>query len=187
MTTKDYIFLCTCIDRSGAYSFWPVCFSVCQCVHLSICLSTKTFTMTITFDWQDLGSSYFTWVYLVTRPFCWYKVQGYQSRLRSNTIDTVFEKMAVAGAFVFYKHSLVVIKLDPDFSWIKNFNYCIYQKTIFQIWQNSEQMPYGMWLKMVKRGLWKGKKTLSKKEKIITISIFSFSHIVLISLLSQGY
>ena len=36
-------FLYPGIDRSGAYSFWPVC--------LSVCLSAKTFTLAIAFEW----------------------------------------------------------------------------------------------------------------------------------------
>ena len=74
----------------GHTVFWPFC--------LSICLSAKTFTLAISFDWKELWPSYFTLVYLVTRPFCWYQVQGHL--LRSNIKVTVFGKMAVEGALV---------------------------------------------------------------------------------------
>ena len=44
----------------------------------------------------------------MTRPFCWYQVQGHQSRSRSNMKVTVFKKKkANAGALVFRKHSLL--------------------------------------------------------------------------------
>ena len=57
----------------------------------SMCLSAKTFTLAISFDWYNWGPSYFTWEYLVTRSFCRYQVQGHQSRSRSNIKVTVFE------------------------------------------------------------------------------------------------
>ena len=43
----------------------------------------------------------------MTRPLCWYQVQSHLSKLRSNIKVTVFEKMAVAGALVFYIHILL--------------------------------------------------------------------------------
>ena len=53
----------------------------------------------------------------MTRPFCWYQVHGHQSRSRSNIKVTVFEKMAVARALVFHKHTLfvaVVVEAWPE-------------------------------------------------------------------------
>ena len=48
-------FLCPRIDRSGEYSFWPVRLSVspfvCPCVRMFVCLSVRTFTLAISFDW----------------------------------------------------------------------------------------------------------------------------------------
>ena len=76
------------IDRSGAYSFWPV--------RLFVCFSTKTFTLAITFIFHI----YISW----GRTFFKYQSQGHLSR--SNIKVTVFEKMAVEGAFVFHKHIL---------------------------------------------------------------------------------
>ena len=37
------------------HSFWPVCL----CVSLSICLSVKTFTLDVSFDWLDLQAFIF--------------------------------------------------------------------------------------------------------------------------------
>jgi hypothetical protein len=57
-------FLCPRIERSGAYSFWPV--------RLFVCLSAKTLTLAISFDREVIGISYFTCGFLMTRPFFWY-------------------------------------------------------------------------------------------------------------------
>ena len=93
LLTRSYRpFLCPCIDRLGAYSFWPVHLCVCVSVCLFVCLSAKTFTLSISFDWCVLRPSYFTQEYLVTRPFCWYQVQGHLSKSRSNIKVTVFKK-----------------------------------------------------------------------------------------------
>ena len=35
--SRPYCFLCPRIDRSGAYSFWPVCLSVCWSVCPFVC------------------------------------------------------------------------------------------------------------------------------------------------------
>ena len=50
----------------------------------------KTLTLATSFDLYELGPSYFKWVFLLTRPFCWYQVRGHLSR--SNINVTVFEK-----------------------------------------------------------------------------------------------
>ena len=47
-------FLCSCIDRLRAYSFWPV--------GLSICLYAKTFTLAIAFEWFVIEMSCFTYI-----------------------------------------------------------------------------------------------------------------------------
>ena len=49
-------FLCPCIDRFGAYSFWPVCPSVCPFV-------CGNFTLTLTFECQVIELSHFTYIY----------------------------------------------------------------------------------------------------------------------------
>ena len=87
-------FLCPCIDRSGAYSFLPVC------------LSAKTFMLSIAFEWQMIKLSYLTYVLLWVKPFLKYQSQDHLSRSRSNIKVTVFEKMAIVGAFMFHKHIL---------------------------------------------------------------------------------
>ena len=60
-----FSFLCPSIDGlgggGGKYSSWSI--------PLFVCLSTKTFTLAIFFDWSDLGPSYFTCVYLVNKTF----------------------------------------------------------------------------------------------------------------------
>jgi hypothetical protein len=39
---------------------------------LSVCLSAKTLTLAIYFEWEVIGLSYFICVFLMTRPFYWY-------------------------------------------------------------------------------------------------------------------
>jgi hypothetical protein len=48
------------IKRSGAFSFWLVVY-----------FSAKTLTLAISSEWLVIGPSYFTCVFLVTRPFNW--------------------------------------------------------------------------------------------------------------------
>ena len=64
------------------------------------------FTLDITFECYDIGPSYLTCEFIVIRSFCSLQLQCHQSRSRSNIKVTVFERMAVAGAFVFHKHTL---------------------------------------------------------------------------------
>ena len=111
LKTAKYFYAPTLIDR-GHIVFWPVCLSVLPFVHLFV---RKIFHIGHIFWLVELGPSYFTWVHLVTRPFCWYQVQGHLSR--SNNMVTVFEKMTIVWAFVFHKHILFFLTpnliLDP--------------------------------------------------------------------------
>ena len=51
----------------------------------------------------------------MTRPLCWYHIQGHLSRSRSNIKVTVFKKKAVAGALVFHRLNLfTLIKLEQS-------------------------------------------------------------------------
>ena len=53
----------------GVYRNHPVCLSVC----LFVCLSRVNLTLAITFEPKEIGLSYYTCVFLVARPFCWYQ------------------------------------------------------------------------------------------------------------------
>ena len=90
------------------------CPSVCPLVHLSMrpFVCPQTFTLANLF----IGKTYFTWVYLVTSPFCCYQVQGHQSR--SNIKVTVLKKkMAIVGALVFHIHSFFFPKVLYSIDW----------------------------------------------------------------------
>lgn len=65
-----YLFACLqllyvpIIKYLKAYKFWPV--------HLFVCLMfvfSKTLTLRITLEWLVIAISYFTYIFLVTRPF----------------------------------------------------------------------------------------------------------------------
>ena len=65
---RGNVFLCPWDRRSGAYCFRPVCHSVI----LSFCPPLWNLYLLITFEQWVLELWYFTWVFLVMRPFCGY-------------------------------------------------------------------------------------------------------------------
>jgi hypothetical protein len=40
--------------------------------HWSLTYFLKTLSLVVTFDWWVVGVSYFTWIFVVVRPFFWY-------------------------------------------------------------------------------------------------------------------
>ena len=82
---------------------------------------------------------------VVTQPFYWYQVNGHQSA--SNIKVTVFKKLAVMGAQMFYKHSLFDLEFWLKFyeaqSHLRNFwSYCFDMLHICgTIIQNSMRNP----------------------------------------------
>ena len=62
-STNNLSFYAPEIEDRGAYCFCPVCHSV---------ILSETLTLLITFEQRMLELWYFTWVFLVIRPFCGY-------------------------------------------------------------------------------------------------------------------
>jgi hypothetical protein len=52
--------------EQGKLVFWPICLP-------SVCLSAKTLTLAISFEWYMIGLSYFMYVIFMTRPVYWYR------------------------------------------------------------------------------------------------------------------
>ena len=87
----EFVFMPPRIDRSGdagAYSFWLV--------HLS----AKTFTLATGFKMVS-DRAFIFYIYIP-----WGKTLSFLPKSRSNIKVIVFEKMAIAGAFMFHKHIL---------------------------------------------------------------------------------
>ena len=89
------------IDRGHIILACPfVCPSICSFV-----CPQKLLTLTLAFEWLVIELSHFTYVFFGVKPFLWYQSQGHPSR--SNIKVIVSKKMALAGALVFYKHSMI--------------------------------------------------------------------------------
>ena len=74
-------FLCLRIDRwkGGGYKFWSVCLQ-------------KNYKIGHNFFKVSDRASYFTWAFLVGRPFVWCQGKGHLSRSGSNIKVTFFKK-----------------------------------------------------------------------------------------------
>jgi hypothetical protein len=106
--------LCPRIERSGAYSFWPV--------HLSVCLSVS----------KDLNIGHIFWmvsdrdficVFLMTRPFNWY--QNFDLVTLTLKFDPLFKNFNIGcifwmvsdRAFIFY----MCVPYDKNFLMVPQF------------------------------------------------------------------
>ena len=99
-------------SKIGAYCFCPVCHSVILSVHvyqhfwpcdldLGIwSIFWKLLTMPITFQQWVPEFSYFTWIFLVKRSFCWYETFWPWLLLKKNTI--IHNKMINIRAFILH-------------------------------------------------------------------------------------
>ena len=101
-------YLCSRIEWSGAYCFWPVCLSVC----LSVCL-LSTLTFAITFELKRGGDFIFSMHFPLMKPF--------QMTPRSMTSwpwlwpwsqNSLLDFVANRG-IVFYKHTLISSAPEP--------------------------------------------------------------------------
>ena len=139
-------------------------------VHPFVCLSAKSFTLAISFDWLELGPPYFTWVYLVTRPFIWYHVQGHLSRF--NIKVKIFKKWLLRGHWYFTNTScyeighMIVLPVPPRMMKYAGVRWLSYSVTL-------NPLPHidNFWRTGGKSLL----KTLWEKKKMLVISIFFFS------------
>ena len=60
----------------------------------------QNFTLDINFEWYNIRPSYLTCLFIVTRPFYWFQVQGHDSRSRS-----VFKVILVQNANFNTRHN----------------------------------------------------------------------------------